>query len=247
MVKRAANGERTPVATTRQSGEWLSTNEASEALGITPRTLYRFINAGDLPAYKIGRVDPAPPRRDRRVHRGTPGEARRPRPPHAARRTRRRRGRRRTRRSSRRRVATPNAAHRALPSRARRPTATNDQPSSRFTTNIDPVFGAWRTSATIVGSRYSATPAAASTTSATVVRTPLMSRSPTAQKMTTIVAAATSRPPTPYRRHDCRVSSHRSRRYAQCGCLVGAACVARPSSSPSGYGTCGRHERDGAA
>lgn len=56
MVKRAVDGERTPAARTRQSGEWLSTNEASEALGITPRTLYRFTNAGELPAYKFGRV-----------------------------------------------------------------------------------------------------------------------------------------------------------------------------------------------
>jgi excisionase family DNA binding protein len=34
----------------------LSTHEAARVLGITPRTLYRFINDGDLPAYKIGRV-----------------------------------------------------------------------------------------------------------------------------------------------------------------------------------------------
>ncbi len=36
--------------------EWLSTAEAAELLGITPRTLYRLINAGDVPAYRIGRV-----------------------------------------------------------------------------------------------------------------------------------------------------------------------------------------------
>ncbi|HYI61514.1 MAG TPA: hypothetical protein VEW93_06885 [Acidimicrobiales bacterium] len=30
--------------------EWLSTAEASKAVGITPRILYRFIDKGDLPA-----------------------------------------------------------------------------------------------------------------------------------------------------------------------------------------------------
>lgn len=38
------------------SVEWLSTSDAAKALGITPRTLYRFIDAGDLPAYRFGRV-----------------------------------------------------------------------------------------------------------------------------------------------------------------------------------------------
>ncbi len=35
---------------------WLSTREAAERLGITLRTLYRFIDEGQLPAYKFGRV-----------------------------------------------------------------------------------------------------------------------------------------------------------------------------------------------
>jgi excisionase family DNA binding protein len=35
---------------------WLSTREASEMLGITQRSLYRFIDEGDLVAYKFGRV-----------------------------------------------------------------------------------------------------------------------------------------------------------------------------------------------
>jgi excisionase family DNA binding protein len=35
---------------------WLSTKEASEQLGITLRSLYRFIDEGDLVAYKFGRV-----------------------------------------------------------------------------------------------------------------------------------------------------------------------------------------------
>ncbi|MGH9266810.1 MAG: helix-turn-helix domain-containing protein [Acidimicrobiales bacterium] len=36
--------------------QWLGTAEAAERLGITPRTLYRLIDEGQLPANKIGRV-----------------------------------------------------------------------------------------------------------------------------------------------------------------------------------------------
>jgi excisionase family DNA binding protein len=36
--------------------QWLSTAEAAKRLGITSRTLYRFIDQGDLPAYRFGRV-----------------------------------------------------------------------------------------------------------------------------------------------------------------------------------------------
>lgn len=35
---------------------WMGTQEAARYLGITPRTLYRFINDGQVPAYKMGRV-----------------------------------------------------------------------------------------------------------------------------------------------------------------------------------------------
>ncbi|MDW3218026.1 MAG: helix-turn-helix domain-containing protein [Acidimicrobiales bacterium] len=35
---------------------WLSTPAAAERLGVTARTLYRFIDEGQLPAYKFGRV-----------------------------------------------------------------------------------------------------------------------------------------------------------------------------------------------
>ncbi len=35
---------------------WLSTAEAARRLGITPRTLYRLIDEGQLPAYRFGRV-----------------------------------------------------------------------------------------------------------------------------------------------------------------------------------------------
>ncbi|NNC79452.1 MAG: helix-turn-helix domain-containing protein [Acidimicrobiales bacterium] len=37
-------------------GDWLSTKEAAAALGLTPRTLYRLIDEGQLPAYRFGRV-----------------------------------------------------------------------------------------------------------------------------------------------------------------------------------------------
>ena len=36
--------------------EWLSSNEAASQIGITQRTLYRFIDEGRLPGYRIGRV-----------------------------------------------------------------------------------------------------------------------------------------------------------------------------------------------
>ncbi|HMQ28162.1 MAG TPA: helix-turn-helix domain-containing protein [Acidimicrobiales bacterium] len=35
---------------------WLSTADAAKRIGITPRTLYRFIDNGELPAYRFGRV-----------------------------------------------------------------------------------------------------------------------------------------------------------------------------------------------
>ena len=35
---------------------WLSTKEAARRLGITPRTLYRFVDMGELTAYRLGRV-----------------------------------------------------------------------------------------------------------------------------------------------------------------------------------------------
>lgn len=36
--------------------EWLGTKEASARLGVTLRSLYRFIDEGNLAAYKFGRV-----------------------------------------------------------------------------------------------------------------------------------------------------------------------------------------------
>jgi excisionase family DNA binding protein len=35
---------------------WMSTKEAAEHLGVTLRSLYRFIDEGSLAAYKYGRV-----------------------------------------------------------------------------------------------------------------------------------------------------------------------------------------------
>jgi excisionase family DNA binding protein len=43
-------------ATTADPIRWLSTAESARRLGITPRTLYRFIDEGQLPAYRFGRV-----------------------------------------------------------------------------------------------------------------------------------------------------------------------------------------------
>jgi excisionase family DNA binding protein len=36
--------------------DWLSTKEAAEHLGVTLRSLYRFIDEGALAAFKFGRV-----------------------------------------------------------------------------------------------------------------------------------------------------------------------------------------------
>jgi len=36
--------------------EWMSTKEAAEYLGVTLRSLYRFIDEGALAAYRFGRV-----------------------------------------------------------------------------------------------------------------------------------------------------------------------------------------------
>ena len=41
---------------TAQDIQWLGTAEAARSLGITPRTLYRLIDEGQLTAYKFGRV-----------------------------------------------------------------------------------------------------------------------------------------------------------------------------------------------
>ena len=43
-------------AAVMSEARWLSTAEASDRLGVTLRTLYRLVDEGRLPAYKIGRV-----------------------------------------------------------------------------------------------------------------------------------------------------------------------------------------------
>ena len=43
-------------STTIVRRRWLSTGEAAQELGITPRTLYRLIDTGRLAAYRLGRV-----------------------------------------------------------------------------------------------------------------------------------------------------------------------------------------------
>jgi excisionase family DNA binding protein len=53
MVERVMFGSETSV---NEQIVWLSTKDASERLGITLRSLYRFIDEGDLVAYKFGRV-----------------------------------------------------------------------------------------------------------------------------------------------------------------------------------------------
>lgn len=45
----SGDGETEPI-------RWLSTAEAANRLGVTPRTLYRFIDEGQVPAYRFGRV-----------------------------------------------------------------------------------------------------------------------------------------------------------------------------------------------
>jgi excisionase family DNA binding protein len=38
------------------SPRWFTTKQAATYLGIIPRTLYRLIDSGELPAYRFGRV-----------------------------------------------------------------------------------------------------------------------------------------------------------------------------------------------
>lgn len=80
-----------PVSTGEPNNDivWMNSAEASKRLGVTVRTLYRFIDDGELPAYRFGRVirlkqdevdsfieacriepgtlDSAPPRTDARI------------------------------------------------------------------------------------------------------------------------------------------------------------------------------------
>jgi excisionase family DNA binding protein len=47
---------RTAEGATMHTNEWMSTEAASAFIGVTPRTLYRFIDEGQLQAYRFGRV-----------------------------------------------------------------------------------------------------------------------------------------------------------------------------------------------
>ncbi len=51
-----ADDQSADVVPTRTEIVWLNTETAAQRLGITTRTLYRFINEGGLPAYRMGRV-----------------------------------------------------------------------------------------------------------------------------------------------------------------------------------------------
>jgi excisionase family DNA binding protein len=44
------------MTTKSETIQWMGTRDACERLGVTLRTLYRFIDEGQLPAYKMGRV-----------------------------------------------------------------------------------------------------------------------------------------------------------------------------------------------
>jgi excisionase family DNA binding protein len=48
--------KRGKLSTVTEPIEWIGTPEACARLGVTLRTLYRFIDEGQLPAYKMGRV-----------------------------------------------------------------------------------------------------------------------------------------------------------------------------------------------
>ena len=39
-----------------RTGAWLSSKDAAHCIGVTQRTLYRFIDEDRLPAYRLGRV-----------------------------------------------------------------------------------------------------------------------------------------------------------------------------------------------
>lgn len=38
------------------TSEWLNTAGTAQLLGVTPRTVYTFVNDGSLPGYRFGRV-----------------------------------------------------------------------------------------------------------------------------------------------------------------------------------------------
>jgi excisionase family DNA binding protein len=44
------------MASSPEGPEWLRSPDAADYLGVGLRTLYKFIDDGDLPAYRMGRV-----------------------------------------------------------------------------------------------------------------------------------------------------------------------------------------------
>ena len=50
---RTTNNESVPKTT---GTEWASTAEAAQMMGVGTRTLYKLIDAGEIPAYQFGRV-----------------------------------------------------------------------------------------------------------------------------------------------------------------------------------------------
>ncbi len=52
----AETAEPEPPAASTADIQWVNTGEAASRLGVTTRTLYRFIDEGQIPGYRFGRV-----------------------------------------------------------------------------------------------------------------------------------------------------------------------------------------------
>ena len=55
-AEHAGAGPSRPDAASTADIQWVNTGEAAKRLGVTTRTLYRFIDEGQLAAYRFGRV-----------------------------------------------------------------------------------------------------------------------------------------------------------------------------------------------
>ncbi len=55
-AEQSGPGVSRPVAESTADIQWVNTGEAAKRLGVTTRTLYRFIDEGQLAAYRFGRV-----------------------------------------------------------------------------------------------------------------------------------------------------------------------------------------------
>lgn len=56
MSGRTSGSGHEPAVPVNDQIQWMSTKEAAEYLGVTLRSLYRFIDEGAVTAYKFGRV-----------------------------------------------------------------------------------------------------------------------------------------------------------------------------------------------